>query len=309
MPEPGVVNVAEYESVDVSIGQLTESDLARLRALQNRGVLTAAEMRGGWQIKANATVGVLTLDRIRLMIAPKFAIDGDQLMQWLAYALAVPVPHPTTSRRWATRPHGYAELAASALLTACDDLLREGLRRDYIRHECVQPILRGRLDIAAQTTRRYGQLDQLHTRTFDRDLDIWENRVLNSALRRASRLVTNPELARALQATAVSFPTDPAPAAALLTLRRAQYTRLNARYLPAHRWAELLLRGGGVNDLLGDAGMRAESLLLHMPGLWEHVTRRMLSQAAAAHGAHVVPSGRRRDHHQRRSRKTVVVSA
>ncbi|MEU1705108.1 hypothetical protein ABZ478_06845 [Streptomyces sp. NPDC005706] len=73
-------------------------------------------------------------------------------------------------------------------------------------------------------------------------------------------------------------------------LERTRYTRLNARYRPAHTWARLLLRGGGVSDLLTDDGTTAGGLLLAMPALWEAVVRRLATEAAAPCGGRPVPS-------------------
>jgi 5-methylcytosine-specific restriction enzyme subunit McrC len=289
MPDRTLVRLGEYESAALEPGQLTPRDVDRLHALQARGCLTLLPDRIGWRLKADATVGVLVLDRIRLVIAPKFAIPGEQLMSWLAYALGTPVP--ATVRRWATGPDGYADLVAAALLEECERLLREGLRRDYVRRRSVEPVLRGRLDVVAQATRRYGQLDQLHVRTFDREADIWDNRVLGSALKAALGLTSNPDLARALHGIAGAFPQAPTSAAALRALDRTHYTRLNARYRPAHTWARLLLRGGGVTDLLSDHSTTADGLLLAMPALWEAVVRRLGTEAVSPYGGHAVPGG------------------
>jgi McrBC 5-methylcytosine restriction system component. len=289
MPDRTPVRLGEYESAALESDQLTARDVDRLHALQARGCLTLVPDRVGWRLKADATVGVLVLDRIRLVVAPKFAIPGEQLMSWLAYTLGTPVP--ATARRWATGPDGYADLVAAALLEECERLLREGLRRDYVRRRSVEPILRGRLDIVTQATRRYGQLDQLHVRTFDREADIWDNRVLGSALKAALGLTSSPDLARALHGTAGAFPQAPTPAAALRALDRTHYTRLNARYRPAHTWARLLLRGGGVTDLLSDQGTTADGLLLAMPALWEAVVRRLGAEAVGPQGGHAVPGG------------------
>ncbi|WP_328433554.1 McrC family protein [Streptomyces sp. NBC_00425] len=289
MPDRAPVRLGEYESAPLDSDQLTPRDVARLHALQARGCLTLTRERTGWRLKADATVGVLALDRVRVVIAPKFAIPGEQLMSWLAYALGTPVP--ATARRWVTGPEGYADLVAAALLEECERLLREGPRRDYVRRRSVEPVLRGRLDVAAQATRRYGQLDQLHVRTFDREADIWDNRVLGSALRAAIGLTDSPDLARALHGIAGAFPQAPTPAAALRALDRTHYTRLNARYRPAHTWARLLLRGGGVTDLLTDQGTTADGLLLTMPALWEAVVRRLGTEAVGLHGGQAVPGG------------------
>ncbi|WP_432174097.1 McrC family protein [Streptomyces sp. Tue6028] len=288
MPDRTPVQLGEYESAPLEPGQLTPRDVDRLHALQARGCLTLTRERTGWRLKADATVGILVLDRIRLVIEPKFAIPGEQLMSWLAYALGTPVP--TTARRWATGPAGYADLVAAALLEQCEQLLREGLRRDYVRRQRLEPVLRGRLDVAAQATRRYGQLDQLHVRTFDREADIWDNRVLGSALKAALSLTASSDLARDLHGIVGAFPDAPTPAAALRALDRTHYTRLNGRYHAAHTWARLLLRGGGVTDLLTDHGTTADGLLLAMPALWEAVVRRLATEAGALHGGRAVPS-------------------
>ncbi|WP_075738472.1 McrC family protein [Streptomyces acidiscabies] len=266
MPDRTEIRIGEYESVRLDDGRLTSRDVDRLRGLQSGKHLTLTGEREGWRITAGGTVGVLVLDRIRLIVESKFAIPGERLMDWLAYALGVPVP---------------------ALLEQCEQLVRTGLRRDYVRSESVEPVLRGRLDVAAQVTRRYGRLDRLHIRTFDRETDIRDNRVLATALRTALPLATGPGLARELRRVASEFPPPVSPAAALQDLDRIAYTRLNSRYRAAHAWSRLILRGGGVSDLLADGNNPAEGLLLAMPALWEAVVRRL----GASLGGRVVPGG------------------
>ncbi|WP_020126816.1 McrC family protein [Streptomyces sp. 303MFCol5.2] len=290
MPDGTEIRLGEYGSALLKAEQLTPRDVERLRTLQARGCLSLDQAPAGWRLKADATVGILVLDRIRLVVEPKFAVPGEQLMSWLAYALGAPAPLPTTARRWATGPEGYAGLVAAALLEQCEQLVREGLRRDYVPRQSLEPVLRGRLDFAAQVSRRYGQLDQLHVRAFDREPDIWDNRVLGTALRVARTLATQADLVRDLHTIADAFPQAPTPDAALRALDRTRYTRLNARYRTAHIWARLLLRGGGVTDLLTDHGSMADGLLLAMPALWEAVVRRLATEAAAPHGGHLVPS-------------------
>ncbi|ATW51104.1 McrC family protein [Streptomyces peucetius] len=284
------IRLAEYGSVQLGCDRLTARDIDRLHALQARGCVTLAPDRSGWRLKADATIGVLNLDRVRLVIEPKFAVPGAQLMRWLAYALSAPQPLNATTRRWATDPEGYADLVAAALLEQCERLVNDGLRRDYVRRHSVEPVLRGRLDIAAQATLRYGQLDRLHIRTFDQDTDIWDNRVLGTALKEALTMTAHPGLSHDLHEIAGAFPQAATPGAALRMLDRTRYTRLNARYRAAHTWARLLLRGGGVTDLLTDDGITADGLLLSMPALWEAVVRRLASEAAVVHGGDVVPS-------------------
>ncbi|MFI9333840.1 McrC family protein [Streptomyces althioticus] len=288
MSDRPVIRIAEYRTVPLTRDQLTPRDVDRLQALQAHGCVTLSADHSGWRLRAESAVGVLVLDRLRLVIEPKFAIPGERLMSWLGYALDAPRPLRSSARRWATEPDGYAELVAAALLEQCEHLVRDGLRRDYVRREAVEPVLRGRLDVAAQALRRYGQLDRLHVRTFDRETDIRDNRVLGTALRAALPLTTHPGLAHDLRGVAEAFPTAASPTAALDALDGIRYTRLNARYRAAHTWARLILRGGGVSDLLTDRGTAADGLLLRMPALWEAVVRRLAAEAAARHGGRVL---------------------
>ncbi|MGW5499477.1 McrC family protein [Streptomyces rochei] len=278
------IRLGEYGSTSLTTAHLTPRDVDHLRALQRHRCLDLEQNPTGWRLKAHATVGVLVLDRVRLIIEPKFAIAGDRLMDWLTYALGAPAPLPVAARRWDTSPDGLADLVATALLTECERLLHDGLRREYVRRQALASAVRGSLDVTAQVTRRYGQLDKLHVRTFDRETDTWDNRVLGTALRVARTLVTGPQLARDLHSAAQEFPHSPSLASVLRALDRTRYTRLNARYRAAHIWARLLLRGGGVTDLLADRGVVTDGLLLAMPALWEAVVRRMFIDAAGSQG-------------------------
>lgn len=288
------VPLEEHKSAVLERGELTEADRRTLEPLLAKKRLRLRETRNGWHLEAESTVGVLRLERVRLIITPKMTISGTRLISWLCYARDTPVPHDPTPRQWLTGRAGYADTVPHALLTECQALLAEGLRRDYLRTEQVQPVLRGQLDLRAQLTQRYGAVDQLHVRTFERRVDIWENLVCGEALHAAIPLATHANLARALRDTAEHFPRPRPEVTASRLLARARYTRHNSRYRAAHSWAELVLGGGGLTDLLCDRGLPAGSLLLGMDLLWERVVRRMAAGAAADFGGrHVDITGDR----------------
>ncbi|MFG1774237.1 McrC family protein [Nocardia salmonicida] len=274
------VRLREYESTHAPENLLTCGDLVRLRALHDRGCLTVAESRAGWRLEAGPIVGILHLDRIRLVIEPKLAFSGESLIRWLCYALAVPVPHDSSARDWSVSRAGFADIVAAALLHECQALLRDGLRRDYVRNHQLAPVLRGRLDTVTQATRRYGMLDRLHVDTFDRSSSIWENEVCGHALDTARTIVSDPVLAKRLSTLATEFPATGGVSGAINALYRASYNRINRRYRPAHVWAALILRAGGVADLLADTGTSAESILLHLPSVWEAAVARLVADAA-----------------------------
>ncbi|ONK12162.1 hypothetical protein [Streptomyces sp. MP131-18] len=283
-PRREQIVVPEHKSVHVNRSQVTAADVERLRRLRGKGRLGLRETPSGWTLSARAIVGVLVLDRLRLVLGPKVDIPGEQLITWLCYAQGTPVPHEPTLRRWLIGDSGYAGIALAALLAECRKLLHEGLRLDYAPVTRVEPVLRGRLDVRAQVTRGHGAVDRLHVRTFERGHDIWENQICAAALSRAITHATDRALAGELAKIARRFPAPPTAGEASGMLLRARYNRLNQRYRPAHNWARLILNGGGVTDLLTERGLRADSMLLNMNVLWERVVRQMARDIAAEFG-------------------------
>lgn len=277
-------SIREYDSAELPDEELTARDLDVLQTLGESELLSVRRLRGSWEIHAKAVVGLLTLDRTVLEIQPKTTVSGEHVMAWIRYALALPT-HVELTRRWSTTPSGLPDLVIAALIMECRVLLRDQLRRDYRRHDSVEPVLRGRLDIAAQVSRRFGQVDRLHVRAFDRDVAVWENLACHAALARAARVAGSAELARAARDVAAGFPPCRADRRTVLRwLATARYHRMNQRYRAAHTWAALLLGGGGIPDLLAEGSQRAESLLINMNRLWEAVVRRLSEQAVEGHG-------------------------
>ncbi|WP_039938462.1 5-methylcytosine restriction system specificity protein McrC [Streptomyces himastatinicus] len=270
------VILKEHESVHVPRSKLYGDDLGKLRSVK---AVKVTEARNGYVLKARATTGVLQLDRIRLVLRPKFPIAGDRLIDWLCYANKQEEPDETL-RNWPLGSDGYAGLVPAALLHECRRLLRHGLRRDYVRHHRVDTTLRGRLDVEAQATRCYGAVDRLHLQTFEYQDGGWENLVCGAALTVAARRSSDPAQTRWLLDAAAQFPSPRQPLDAVSLLQRGQYTRLNTHYRAAHAWARMVLGGGGVTNLLEPYGFGAKSLMLNLNVLWERVVRRMAVDAA-----------------------------
>ncbi|GAB2873306.1 McrC family protein [Streptomyces mayteni] len=283
-PQREAIVVPEHQSAHVDRGQVTTADIERLRRLRDQRRIGLQKTTSGWTISARATIGVLVLDRVRLVLEPKVEIPGEQLITWLCYATSTPVPHEPTLRRWLIGAAGYASIGVAALLAECQKLLREGLRLDYRPVTRVEPHLRGKLDVRAQVTRGYGKVHELHLRTFERTPRIWENLICAAALDAALKRTDDKKLADMLAGTAKYFPPPPPAGDALRMLAGARYNRLNHRYRVAHTWARLTLNEGGVTNLLTERGLAADSMLLNMNVLWERVVRQMAHDTAAEFG-------------------------
>ncbi|MYW06468.1 PE-PGRS family protein [Streptomyces sp. SID3343] len=286
------IEICEHESRDLTEQQLTPADVTFLRKWEEKTKRAAPiryrESRKGWLVTARARAGILALERTRLILRPKagFGVRPDRLLDWLSYAVGVPIRHPLTERDWHTSELGYAGIVAAGLVEECRLLLRGGLRRGYVPRAVVESRIHGRLDVMAQVTRRYGQVDRIHSRSFVRDPDIWENQVCASALRYVARSTPDKRLGRDAADMLWHFPRAAPMAEAARRLTVARYDPLNAHYQPAHTWARLLLNGGGVEQLLTDQGLPNGSIVINMDVLWEKAVRQLSADAALALGGH-----------------------
>lgn len=285
------LQVSEYGSTTVPESVLTFRDIAALEGISNE-LVTCSRVLDGWELRAGPTCGVIQLDRCEIEIQPKLMPDGHTVMSWISYALKIPTSIEAT-RRWSVGRDGIRDVVIAALLSECERLLRDGLRRDYLRREAVDTVLRGRLDIPRQISRRYGQVDRLHLHRFDRDTAIWPNLVCHAALSVAARLAGSADLRRAAAELAAAFPACVELRPTVLRwLATARYHRMNARYRPAHAWAGLVLGGGGVTDFLLDGAWNAHGLLINMNRLWEAVVSRLSAEVSEQMGGAPVEPGR-----------------
>ncbi|WP_394621613.1 McrC family protein [Lentzea sp. JNUCC 0626] len=270
-----LAEVSEYGTVTIPF-ELTEADHRMLLNPKLRKHIKLVPGPGSsWQVKAGDVVGVLQLTNGPIQIRPKIKISGAMLLNWLHYALDPQKPFDPPDKNWDVGGTHFSDMVVRALLNECVALSRGELRRDYQSHDSVEGVLRGRLDLVRQATRRYGMVDRLHVRTFERTADIWENQVCGAALRHVATTADNMHHRAEALRLLVRFP-ECSGKAALKILARARHNRLNHRYRAAHTWAAVILRAGGVRDLYLDGDLVGASQLLDMPVLWERVVQRMV---------------------------------
>lgn len=282
------IRTGEHQRIELDAALISEADRIRLAGLAGRRIVESEKAGTKLRLEFKAAVGVIVLDAYRIIVEPKFAFSGERLIEWLCYAMETDPPTEELRRRWASADSGFFDLIAIALVAECRRLARTGLRRDYRRRESVEPVLRGRLDFGRQVARRYGQIDRLHVRHFDREVGIWENEVCHAALRKAARLATDADLARKAAELAKAFPRPENLRRVAAELRRGRYTRANQRYRAAHVWTRMLLDDNGISDLFVDSGAAADAFMVDMNRLWEAVVRRMVRDAVAPMGGLLV---------------------
>lgn len=170
-------------------------------------------------------------------------------------------------------------LVGETLARLAQGALLRGVLQGYVTRDDSLSVLRGRLRIGDQVARRPGMLVPVEVRFDEYDADIPENRILRSALH---RLALAPRLPQSLRQrlTHLSARLD---GAALLrpgsVLPGWRPTRLNERYQPALRLAEVVLQNTGLGTTAG--GDPVASFVVNMATVFEDFLTTALREAFA----------------------------
>ena len=241
---------------------------------------TPALQDGWWTIGPNGKVGVARVSGVELWVEPKVSIR--RLFFLLGYA--------RDHKVWRDEDLGLTEerhllaAIATAFSRQADKATQQGLLQGYRVEETASPVLRGRLQTADQLKRRFGLAVPLEIRYDEYGIDIPENQLLRGAAERLLSLpeidsVTRRTLLRLMRATA-----DVTPLSRGAVRPAWQPSRLNAHYQLALHLAEVVLRGGSVEQ---DSGIiQVNGFMLDMAKIFEHFLTEALGDALRRHGGH-----------------------
>lgn len=262
----GPITLTEYERRTVAL----DGGAARalVAAAGDRLRVGASTEPGEYRLEATQHVGSIVVPGATVLIRPKVALEN------LFVMLEVGEPD------W--RPHDFTWDTAGGLLPAfaaffarsVERMIGPGLLYAYREEHDLLPALRGRFDVAAQF-RRQGVAVPIPCRYEEFTADVAENRVLRAALRRLAVTPGVPPLVhrRLLHLLArldgvADVYVDPD------LVDRLHFTRLNERYRPALRLAQLVLRNVTLADRAG--ARAASSFLIDMNALFQDfVTARL----------------------------------
>lgn len=265
-----------------TVRELTGDQVAGLLSVP--GLVRLSPASGGrWRVAGNQTVGLVRLrtpagDTIDLRLRPKLPVRD--LLFLLSHAPDDPWrPDPVTA---AAADDDLLPALAALLARTTRRTLESGVLHGYRTVDEDLPLVRGRIRTGDQL-RRVGLPLPVAVRYDDHTPDIAENRVLLAALHRAARLPGLPaptrlalrHLADRLHGVRPLRPGAPLP--------RWTPTRLNARYAPALRLAELLLAGRSIRPE-GGPPVTADGFLLDMAKVFERFVAATVRAALARHG-------------------------
>lgn len=259
----------DQQGIVVDLETTAAATLARTGLVQVR-----PEASGQWRLLPGGYVGAVRAADFQVQVVPKGKVGLDRVLFLLGYARD-PGFRPEDVMGLA-EPDLWPALAESlALLT--ERALRGGVLQGYRALEEALRVVRGRIRIGDQISRRPGLMLPLEVTYDDFTTDIPENQILRTALRRLLAVPRLPVRARARLAhleARLSGIDIARPGAPLPTWRP---NRLNQRYQPALRLADLVLRNMSAEARPGS--VQVASFVVPMWQVFENFVTTALSEA------------------------------
>ncbi|MGW7205182.1 McrC family protein [Streptomyces sp. NPDC054837] len=291
------VELREYGTTVVEGVRLGPADRALCGSERLATRVRIRELAGGrLEVTAGPWVGVVRLDACEIRVLPKYLGTQLDVLRMLEYAAGRGLPALDAARTVREGSPHLRDLVALLVTEECERLLARGVRRDYVTVEEDLPAVRGRLLADRQLLRHYGRLDRLACRFDEHDTDILDNRLCGAAVDLAARTARSPAVRARARRTASRFAhLAPTPLGDLRSaLAGLDYHRHNTHYRGAHRWAALLLSGGGIADLFAQGPLTSRVFLIDMNGLFESFGTRLLREASEGTGCAVRDQARHR---------------
>jgi len=273
------------ESFEPFAARLSEAQSRALHASRLVSVVSAGADSA--VVQPSGRVGAVRVGDLQIEVWPKEKVRLAHLIFMLGYA-ADPGFRPE-----AVDAEAYDELwpaLAESLARLCERALLGGVLQGYRTVEESSIVVRGRIRVADQLRRHPGQISPTEIAYDEYMTDIAENRILRTALRRMRAV---PRL-RPEAAARLSHLDNRLDGVAVLRrgapLPSWRPTRLNARYVPALRLAELVIRNTSAQA--GEDGVEIAAFVVSMWKVFEDFVTTALREAIAERGRRAVPQKR-----------------
>jgi 5-methylcytosine-specific restriction enzyme subunit McrC len=269
----------ELDELD-RIGMMVALSSAERRALQRVRDEVGVEWRsdGSARIYSRGNVGTVALSpETTLRIATKLPIRSVLTLASLAYqTLPIPVPVGDT---FLDSSDDVVELLALLLVTATEQLVRYGMRQDYVLVEDALPYVRGRLRF--DETREWTRAGLLRCEFSDFLPDTPENRVLRLALDMLDSRRLPARLRGRVDQLLPAFARVAPIQAGAGALDACRINRLNEHYRPALDLARLLIVQCGIDAELRSIG--GPAFFFPMEKVFEHAVTNYLVRHFPVH--------------------------
>ncbi|WP_263855246.1 McrC family protein [Arthrobacter sp. M4] len=263
---------------EASRGVVERLDPATAAILNTSGLVSASPMGMGlYRIEPVGKVGSVRTSTVQLDVRPKGRLGLSRLLFLLSYAgeqgfRDQPVDAVEHEDLWSALAESLAQLAERAL--------GRGVLQGYRTVDESLRTVKGRIRISEQISRRPGLLVPLEVSYDEFMEDIPENQILRAALERMGRVpgVRTDVLSRLRQLTGKLDAVTRLQQGAPLPAWRA--SRMNLRYHPALRLAEVILRNASAES--GEGLQQSAAFVVDMGKVFEDFVGAALRHALAA---------------------------
>lgn len=253
-------------------------DIALALAEAELAVVNRVPGSRSWMVAAGTKVGVVQVGDLQVAVRPKIPIARLIFLMGYAQKPAYWRDHSVLLEASADLPdalaHSFSRLATKAL--------EQGLLQGYQSIDDSLAVVRGRIRVADQIGQRYGRALPLEVTYDDFTVDIVENRIILAAVRTLLRVgQLAPEVRRRLLRLETRL-ADVTPLRRGESLPPWEPSRLNARYHPALRLAELILDGHSIEQRHGE--VEVSGFVVDMWKVFEDFVCVALREAMSAMG-------------------------
>lgn len=238
----------------------------RLLTLRNRGSVKTLQVKnyaGVISLPGNAFIEVLPKTGRR---DENIDIARQQLLMMLRTLKSF--RHIATSAsRVRTSKMPLMDVFIQQFIDSVQQIVRQGLKRDYLRQQDNLPWMKGKLRVSAQLSKNCVRRDRFQVEFDDYSAERPENRILKTAIEKIRRQTRNPLLLIQINSLQMYFD-DIAPVDDVrIAFDQVRLDRHMRHYELALAWARLILMGQSPHCMQGDAN--AISLLFPMEAVFE----------------------------------------
>lgn len=269
MSRPIILDELDREGRVENLSSVVAEALSQTRLVEVR-----PERHGRWRILPNGRVGAVRIDGLQVQVTPKNRVGLTKLLFLLGFARdpgfrpedVAGVEEPDL---WAALAESLARLAERATAG--------GVLQGYVTRDEALRTVRGRIRIGDQLARRPGFMVPVEITYDEFTVNIAENRILRTAIR---RMLAVPRLSNSAAARLAHLDGRLAEVSVLRhgeALPAWRPTRLNERYLPALRLAELVLANTAAEA--GDGTVQVAGFVVDMAKVFEDFVGTALTES------------------------------
>lgn len=232
------------------------------------------ELRNGLRLQTLNWVGVIELERARIVIQPKFDEGFASLIEMIAFVEDLPF-HQWKDTRGVNGKTDFLELLVRFYIRQLESLWNQGLVKEYVEEEENLQQLRGRPDFVQNLRANYHLPPRIFCRYDELVMDIPENQVILLALESAMKFPLQRKTLQKINQFRSQFEMicQPYPGK---DWPMFTYHRLNAHYENVHRLTRYILGRTALTSYHKGEGCQYYAFLLDMNELFESFVAALL---------------------------------